>query len=194
MTTDERIAVVTKYALEGLSAAKIAAMIEGATRNSVIGVVHRNKILLGRAPSLPRVAMTTAAPRQPEDGNVVPLPKPKPKRPSAKPPSGIAEVIQLPARKPAPKKKKKRKAGAGVSIMDLGRSTCRGPLNENYRRIPPAQMLFCGKPTRPDSSWCEECASIYVTGRIGTPRTVDKDGTPLAPSTRKRKPFYRWRN
>jgi len=67
--TDERVELLKKLWMEGLSASQIAAMLgEGVTRNAVIGKVHRLK-LSGRAKpasSTPRVRSTPRpAPRRP---------------------------------------------------------------------------------------------------------------------------------
>lgn len=194
MTTDEKVDLVKKYAKEGLSAGKIAMQFEGATRNMVIGIVHRNKILLGNAPA-DKVKKIGVQKRTNSAGNVVRMPKPKPQnKPEELVAPVSAEIIPIkppPTEKP---KRRKREKGGPISILDLDRKTCRGPVSESFYRIDPADMLFCGNPTREDSSWCDVCAKIYVTGRIGAPRALDKNGDPLTPRIRKRKPFMRWRS
>src|SRR5215472_15870446 len=70
--TDERVEVLKKLWLEGLSASQIAKQLGGVTRNAVIGKVHRLG-LSGRAapsqpsrpvyrPQRPRVAQAPVAP------------------------------------------------------------------------------------------------------------------------------------
>src|SRR5690606_22720736 len=72
--TDERVELLKKLWLEGLSASQIAGILgEGVTRNAVIGKVHRLK-LSGRAKpqsTAPRARTPgRSAPRRPSTGSV----------------------------------------------------------------------------------------------------------------------------
>jgi hypothetical protein len=49
----------------------------------------------------------------------------------------------------------------GVSFFDLDKGMCRFPKGEG------ANMLFCGQPVEPDTSWCPYCAGV-VFGRAVT--------------------------
>jgi GcrA cell cycle regulator len=66
--TDERVELLKKLWLEGLSASQIAGVLgEGVTRNAVIGKVHRLK-LTGRAKPASSAPRPRAAPRTPAGG------------------------------------------------------------------------------------------------------------------------------
>jgi len=62
--TDERVDVLKKLWLEGLSASQIAKQLGGVTRNAVIGKVHRLGLSGREAPSQP-ARPAFKAPRQP---------------------------------------------------------------------------------------------------------------------------------
>ena len=70
--TDERVELLKKLWMEGLSASQIAGILgEGVTRNAVIGKVHRLK-LSGRAKpasDFPRRSWSTTARRQDATGD-----------------------------------------------------------------------------------------------------------------------------
>ncbi|WP_029041624.1 GcrA family cell cycle regulator [Cucumibacter marinus] len=81
--TDERVELLKKLWMEGLSASQIAAELgEGVTRNAVIGKVHRLK-LSGRA----KPASTASRARKPRASN------PAPRRPSGASSSSAASAI-----------------------------------------------------------------------------------------------------
>lgn len=99
--TDERVAILKKLWLEGLSASQIAAELSGGvTRNAVIGKVHRLK-LSGRAKpttvaARPKAAARVAAP-EPK-----PVPQPDIKAPVAPEPKPTVAAAPVPPRRTAP--------------------------------------------------------------------------------------------
>ena len=92
--TDERVEILKKLWLEGLSASQIAKQLGGVTRNAVIGKVHRLG-LSGRAtPSQPtRPAFRAPAPAA--AGDVQPAVAAVPMRPGPTPPPASPCVRSL---------------------------------------------------------------------------------------------------
>jgi GcrA cell cycle regulator len=141
--TDERVELLRKLWLDGLSASQIASELSnGITRNAVIGKVHRLG-LSGRAK-----APTQATPR----------PRPaKPARPSA-PPRQHAPIVRgnlafalaprILEAQPAPRAQLEEVVipmSERVTIMELRESMCRWPL---------------GDPASPDFRYCGSEAPI----------------------------------
>lgn len=162
--TDERVELLKKLWLEGLSASQIAGILgEGVTRNAVIGKVHRLK-LSGRAKpanSAPR-ARTPArtAPRRPSGG-------------SSRPGTSMAGVM------------KARSIGAGhihgatalkisedlqvelyvapqveelfipvenrISLLQLSESTCKWPIGDPLS----PEFYFCGQHSEDGKPYCD---------------------------------------
>jgi GcrA cell cycle regulator len=137
--TDERIEQLKKLQAGGHSAAQIAKMLGGVTRNAVIGKIHRlglDPMAKPRASSMPRAVkmMIKKAPK------AVAQPKVKP---AAPPPPPLRPVIESVAR-PKPLLKRIRDADWD------GQHECRWPVEgekENTR--------FCCYPVSGDSSYCE---------------------------------------
>src|SRR5664279_711646 len=84
--TEERVELLKKLWLEGLSASQIAGVLgEGVTRNAVIGKVHRLK-LTGRAKPANSTPRARSAPRAPGVRRVSPG--------MSRPSSGIASMMK----------------------------------------------------------------------------------------------------
>ncbi len=92
--TEERVELLKKLWLEGLSASQIAGVLgEGVTRNAVIGKVHRLK-LTGRAKPANATPRARTAPRAPGVRRVGPG--------LSRPSSGIASMMKSRSLAPAP--------------------------------------------------------------------------------------------
>src|ERR1700760_4543326 len=92
--TEERVELLKKLWLEGLSASQIAGVLgEGVTRNAVIGKVHRLK-LTGRAKPASSAPRARATPRAPGVRRVSPG--------MSRPSSGIASMMKSRTMGPAP--------------------------------------------------------------------------------------------
>ncbi len=138
--TDERVELLRKLWLEGLSASRIAAELAGGvTRNAVIGKVHRLG-LSGRIKAMAVEASTRARP-----GAIKPGPATRPMVSQA----AVAAVTQdnavaLRVGPPAPPIRSpgdKRVAFAeNVTIMDLRESMCRWPVGDPSS----AEFRYCG--------------------------------------------------
>jgi GcrA cell cycle regulator len=133
--TDERVELLKKMWLEGLSASQIAnELAHGITRNAVIGKVHRLG-LSGRVKS-PAPAPARARPKARTEEE---------SRPAATPVvhGNLALAADLrPAPAPAPRRASEDVVipmSERVSIMDLRESMCRWPL---------------GDPSTPDFRYC----------------------------------------
>ena len=134
--TDERVALLRKLWLEGLSASQIAKQLGGVTRNAVIGKVHRLG-LSGRAtPSQPpRPAFKT----------------PRPPRPASAPPS-LAPRRALPTISTAPEPQPIAyvEEPGSATVLTLGSHMCKWPIGD-----PAADgFTFCGRRT--EGTYCVE--------------------------------------
>lgn len=104
--TEERVELLKKLWLEGLSASQIAGVLgEGVTRNAVIGKVHRLK-LSGRAKPVASTPRVRTAPRPPARRVAPPVSAPRPSG------SGIPLGTSIMKSRPM--------AGSGVSMSSSG--------------------------------------------------------------------------
>jgi len=135
--TDERVALLKKLWLEGLSASQIAKQLGGVTRNAVIGKVHRLG-LSGRAtPSQPsRPAFK--APRAPRVA-----------APAASAPRRMAPTS------PEPPPVTYVEEPGSATVLTLGAHMCKWPIGD------PASdnFTFCGRRIG-EGSYCAEHARI----------------------------------
>src|SRR5947208_9054221 len=136
--TEERVAILKKLWLEGLSASQIAKQLGGVTRNAVIGKVHRLG-LSGRAtPSQPPrpVYKTPRAPRPASTSNLAPrriapsLPEPQP-----------VYYVEEPG---------------SATVLTLGAHMCKWPIGD------PAtdSFTFCGRRSASEGPYCVEHARV----------------------------------
>lgn len=135
--TDERVELLRKLWLDGLSASQIASeLANGITRNAVIGKVHRLG-LSGRAK-----APTQSAPRPRPQSKPVRSPAPRQHAPMVRGNLAYALAPRMMEAPPQPKAMLEEVVipmSARVSIMELRESTCRWPL---------------GDPSTPDFGYC----------------------------------------
>jgi GcrA cell cycle regulator len=127
--TEERVELLKKLWNDGLTAATIAAWLGGVTRNAVIGKVHRLG-LSGRSktsstvhPVVPKVRPRLRAARQAKEAAAVP--------------KEDALVYAMPA-------------GPAISLIELGESTCRWPIDDAQKEA----LVYCGAPSKKGSSYC----------------------------------------
>ena len=137
--TEERVALLKKLWLEGLSASQIAKQLGGVTRNAVIGKVHRLG-LSGRATpsSPPRPAFK--APRPPRPVSNASL---APRRALAHPPA------------PQPQTAYYVDEPGSATVLTLGAHMCKWPIGD------PASdgFTFCGRRIG-EGSYCNEHARL----------------------------------
>ena len=165
--TEERVELLKKLWLEGLSASQIAGVLgEGVTRNAVIGKVHRLK-LTGRAKpasSTPRARTAPRAPgirRAPSGGGV------------SRPSSGIASMMKSRSMAPAPmhgatalKMEPEMVVEAyaapqvqelyipedqRLTLLQLNEHTCKWPIGDPMT----TDFYFCGQHSEEGKPYCD---------------------------------------
>ena len=134
--TDERVELLKKLWLDGLSASQIAKQLGGVTRNAVIGKVHRLG-LSGRATPSQPTRTTFKAPRPPR-----PISTAAPRR------------TQTHAT-PAPRPVYYVEEPGSATVLTLGAHMCKWPIGD------PAtdSFTFCGKRID-DGSYCVDHARV----------------------------------
>ena len=136
--TEDRVSVLKKLWLEGLSASQIAKQLGGVTRNAVIGKVHRLG-LSGRAtpsqparpvyrPTRPARPVQAAAPRRAE-----------PVARAAPPPP--APMVDLPGT---------------ATVLTLGAHMCKWPIGDPSTD----DFSFCGRRAGAEGPYCVEHARV----------------------------------
>ena len=140
--TDERVEVLKRLWLDGLSASQIAKQLGGVTRNAVIGKVHRLG-LSGRAtpsqptrttfkaprPTRPAVASHTLH-RRPSERHVVAAPTPRP-----------APYVEM---------------SGTATVLTLGAHMCKWPIGDPSTD----EFSFCGRRAGADGPYCIEHARV----------------------------------
>ncbi|WP_309087637.1 GcrA family cell cycle regulator [Phenylobacterium sp.] len=140
--TDERVELLKKLWLDGLSASQIAKQLGGVTRNAVIGKVHRLG-LSGRAtPSKPQRTVFKA---------------PRPARVATAAPSAPRRIAEPVAAAPAPSPVRYVDEAPGMAtVLTLGAHMCKWPIGD------PAldSFTFCGRRTDETGPYCCEHAQV----------------------------------
>lgn len=141
--TDERVELLKKLWMEGLSASQIAAELGSVTRNAVIGKVHRLG-LSGRA----KTSSAAARPKRAQRGSSFGV---RPARNTHRksgaafqlPANGERAVVSQPVAVAAPEPLK-------LDLIELTEQTCKWPIGD------PAQedFHFCGHKTKDASPYC----------------------------------------
>jgi GcrA cell cycle regulator len=166
--TDERVEKLQEMWAEGHSAAQIAKVLGGVTRNAVIGKVHRLGLSNRAGPGKP------ADPGEAEPAAVLADPAPvevvTPVAPQPEPEVAPAPEVETPAprpvardtlrREPAPMTEDRlevlanlaeiEKTARRVSLLDLTERVCKWPIGD------PAEpgFHFCGLPSVPGKPYC----------------------------------------
>ncbi len=141
--TDDRVELLKKLWLDGLSASQIAKQLGGVTRNAVIGKVHRLGLSGRAAPSQPSRTMFKT---------------PRPPRPATT--SGLAQrrpperhhPIAAAAPRPAPYVEQPGTA----TVLTLGAHMCKWPIGD-----PSSEgFTFCGRRSSEEGPYCIEHARL----------------------------------
>jgi GcrA cell cycle regulator len=139
--TDERVEVLKKLWLEGLSASQIAKQLGGVTRNAVIGKVHRLGLSGRAAPSQPtRPAFRT----------------PRPPRPAAPAVTHRRAEAPRPDPRPAPRPVPYIEEPGTATVLTLGAHMCKWPIGDPSG----GDFSFCGRRTQAEGPYCVEHARV----------------------------------
>ena len=161
--TDERVELLKKLWMEGLSASQIAAELgDGVTRNAVIGKVHRLKLSARAKPTntTPRTrpAARPAAPRRPaspstSSAGMSAKPRVSMARPQvmgatalAAAPEMEAELYVAPAAAELFIPEDKR-----LNLLQLNEHTCKWPIGDPLSK----DFYFCGQHSLETGPYCE---------------------------------------
>jgi len=137
--TEERVAVLKKLWLEGLSASQIAKQLGGVTRNAVIGKVHRLGLSGRAAPSQPsRPVYRPTRPARPVHAAAPRRVEPVAPRPAAPPPPA---VVDLPGT---------------ATVLTLGAHMCKWPIGDPSTD----EFSFCGRRAGEEGPYCIEHARV----------------------------------
>lgn len=154
LTRPERIEVLKSGIARNLSAQQTADELDNCTRNMLIGLSHRLKMPFGgksgpKAAEPKEPARTGTKTRPLKSLAVVKRKRDNssPKKSHAKP---TLKDLAQPVIRTGP-----------VNILDVGMFECRNPMWDDRKKNNVEDWLFCGKPTKPGSSYCEACHSRF---------------------------------
>ena len=134
--TEERVSLLKKLWLEGLSASQIAKQLGGVTRNAVIGKVHRLGLSGRAAPSQPQRPVYRA-PRAPRPAVAAGAPR------RAEPHAPAVPVVYV------------REEPGSATVLTLGAHMCKWPIGD-----PSSDgFTFCGRRIG-EGSYCQEHARV----------------------------------
>jgi GcrA cell cycle regulator len=152
--TDERVEVLKKLWLDGLSASQIAKQLGGGvTRNAVIGKVHRLG-LSGRA-----------APSQPVRAPVLRTPRPRPVAAAA---PVRREATPAPVNLPAPPRYYATAESPGsATVLTLGAHMCKWPIGDPAS----AEFTFCGARAS-EGPYCVNHAQVAYQPQVKKGRSA----------------------
>jgi GcrA cell cycle regulator len=160
--TEERVELLKKLWMEGLSASQIAAVLgDGITRNAVIGKVHRLK-LTGRAKptsAAPRVRSTPrAAPRRPgfSSSARAALASMRPRSIGPAPMLGatalkITEEFEIEAYQLPQVQELEIPVEERLSLLQLNEHTCKWPIGDPLT----PEFYFCGRAHDEGRPYCD---------------------------------------
>ncbi|VAV89901.1 GcrA cell cycle regulator [hydrothermal vent metagenome] len=143
--TEDRVEILKKLWIEGLSASQIATKMGGVTRNAVIGKVHRLG-LSGRAtpsrPPRPRIR-AKAAPARARAASASGKPK------------TAAPAVRREETPVVPIEPKKLPSGEFATVLTLTNKLCKWPIGD------PAKpgFKFCGRGSTESSPYCQDHAA-----------------------------------
>jgi GcrA cell cycle regulator len=142
--TDERVAVLKKLWLDGLSASQIAKQLGGVTRNAVIGKVHRLGLSGRAAPSQPSRPLYRSQ---------------RPARPAASAaaqPRRVETAVSVrPQPAPQPLVAYAEEAGT-ATVLTLGAHMCKWPIGDPGSDA----FSFCGRRNQSEGPYCVEHARV----------------------------------
>ncbi len=136
--TEERVELLKKLWLDGLSASQIAKQLGGVTRNAVIGKVHRLGLSGRAAPSQP-ARPVFKAPRAPRPAMAAPAPR----------------RLDTPMMA-APQPLYRPEEPGTATVLTLGAHMCKWPIGDPSTD----GFTFCGRRMGDDGPYCIEHARV----------------------------------
>lgn len=162
--TDERVDVLKKLWLDGLSASQIAKQLGGVTRNAVIGKVHRLGLSGRAAPSQP-ARQTFKAPRPARPVSTATPSAPR-RMAEAAPPAAAASAPTPPAPPPM-----RVEEPGSATVLTLGAHMCKWPIGDPSTD----SFTFCGRRAS-ESPYCQEHARVaYQPAQNGKKKAGPND-------------------
>ena len=155
--TEERVDILKKLWLDGLSASQIAKQLGGVTRNAVIGKVHRLGLSGRAAPSQPARTVFKA---------------PRPQRPAAAAPAPRRpiEVSHAPVvQQPRPIAYVEEPGSA--TVLTLGAHMCKWPIGDPSTD----GFTFCGRRSSQEGPYCVEHARVAYQPAAGKKKAGPND-------------------
>ncbi|HEY5105254.1 MAG TPA: GcrA family cell cycle regulator [Caulobacteraceae bacterium] len=138
--TDERVEVLKRLWLDGLSASQVAKQLGGVTRNAVIGKVHRLG-LSGRATPSQPTRTTFKSPRPARPMAAAPQRRPTERR-----------AVAVIAPRPAPFVE----MSGTATVLTLGAHMCKWPIGDPSTD----DFSFCGRRAGAEGPYCVEHARV----------------------------------
>lgn len=170
--TDERVEKLQEMWAEGHSAAQIAKVLGGVTRNAVIGKVHRLGLSNRGAGGKAGETFEAEAIAEPVVEAKAPDSAPPPAESEPEPVEAVAEPepVELPTPRPAPRDSLRRepapmtedrlqvlariaeieKTARRISLLDLTERVCKWPIGDPTD----PNFHFCGLPAVPGKPYC----------------------------------------
>jgi GcrA cell cycle regulator len=175
--TDERVEMLKKLWLEGLSASQIAAQLGGVTRNAVIGKVHRLgmsgrvKANTSSSRSAPRKKTSSARSAATGSSSGGMSSTGAPRRMSSGPVLGNVALKT----DEAPEQKMNHQAAEDVvipmsreiTLLQLSEATCKWPAGDPTSD----DFSFCGHPVRDGAPYCEHHSKVAYQPSNGRRKT-----------------------
>lgn len=177
----ERVSAVVRWAKKGMTASEIAQKI-GCSRNSVIGLAHRNGIAFANLNFSDRASRKSGLDENKPKQNAKKVTRIKKTAKKPKQTSVSCEVIEFV--QPTPKR------SGPTHLLDLDSDDCRMPMFGDAKQVKASEYMFCGKPIYEGSSYCAECRKKTFGGYTRSGRVSNSGEAPQP--VRKRKPFMRW--
>ena len=148
--TEERVEILKKLWLDGLSASQIAKQLGGVTRNAVIGKVHRLGLSGRAAPSQPtRPAFKAPRPARPA-APVAHAPAPR-------------RLVAEPVAQPMPRPIAYVEEPGSATVLTLGAHMCKWPIGDPSTD----GFTFCGRRNGGDGPYCVEHARVAYQAPMG---------------------------
>jgi GcrA cell cycle regulator len=145
--TDDRVVVLKKLWLDGLSASQIAKQLGGVTRNAVIGKVHRLGLSGRAAPSQPARPATLKPARTQRPAQIAP--------PVATP-AAAAIAPRRPEPQPPQIVRYRDESPGSATVLTLGAHMCKWPIGDPST----SGFTFCGSDCGGEGPYCDAHAEV----------------------------------